>query len=301
VLMYGSLANAVGADGTLKDIGKWYGPWFYKHVEAMLHDKSDGSVVEYIPLRSYYHRHTRSLFWEMEDILPFGWQSWFRYTLGWLLPPKVGFLKLTTNAELHEIYVQKHVDQDLLVPMRALHRFLDRLHEQFRMYPLWLCPCRILKTPVRGLVNPDFHPEDDMYVDVGVYGIVPAARAPDSTYDPEGEVRDLEAFVRELKGYQALYAITYQTRPEFQEMFDHTVYTTLRERYGCDGVLPQIFDKVSVVARGERSRLDHASVDKISSAPAKRKATNGSKHAVTSATAEDGSARRNRRGSSRKQ
>lgn len=29
-------------------------------------------AVEYVPLRHYYHRHTRSLFWEIQDIIPFG-------------------------------------------------------------------------------------------------------------------------------------------------------------------------------------------------------------------------------------
>ena len=38
---------------------------------------------ELIPLRDYYHRHTKSLFWEMEDIVPFGNEKWFRYIFGW--------------------------------------------------------------------------------------------------------------------------------------------------------------------------------------------------------------------------
>ena len=28
--------------------------------------------VEYVPRRDYYHRHTRSMFWEMELMLPVG-------------------------------------------------------------------------------------------------------------------------------------------------------------------------------------------------------------------------------------
>jgi len=147
-----------------------YGPWFYKHVESFLDQTKPAAkerslrstkaseFVEYIPLRSYYHRHTRSLFWEMEDILPFGYTWLFRHTLGWLLPPKVGFLKLTTNGDLHEVYVNKHIDQDLLIPIDTLPKFLDHIDETVKMYPLWLCPCRILKTPVRGLINPDGNP-----------------------------------------------------------------------------------------------------------------------------------------------
>ena len=57
-------------------IGFWYKPWFYQHVQSYLKKPSlptngvkEGSenlpmeYTEYIPLRHYYHRHTRSIFW----------------------------------------------------------------------------------------------------------------------------------------------------------------------------------------------------------------------------------------------
>ena len=37
--------------------GRWFKPWFFKHVESFL-DKGEG--LEYIPLRDYFHRHSRS-------------------------------------------------------------------------------------------------------------------------------------------------------------------------------------------------------------------------------------------------
>ncbi|GFR82564.1 delta(24)-sterol reductase-like [Elysia marginata] len=47
-------------------IGDYHKPWFFKHVEGFL---KRGSGVEYIPLRHYYHRHTRSIFWMLEVTL----------------------------------------------------------------------------------------------------------------------------------------------------------------------------------------------------------------------------------------
>ncbi len=53
-------------------IGYWWKPWFYQHVETFLNKPSvteteesliPGEYTEYIPLRHYYHRHTRSIFW----------------------------------------------------------------------------------------------------------------------------------------------------------------------------------------------------------------------------------------------
>jgi delta24-sterol reductase len=40
----------------LNKIGKWHKPWFFKHVESFL---TRGEFTEYIPLRDYYHRHSR--------------------------------------------------------------------------------------------------------------------------------------------------------------------------------------------------------------------------------------------------
>ncbi len=45
-------------------IGYYYKPWFFRHVEGFL--KQNRVAVEYIPLRHYYHRHTRSIFWELQ-------------------------------------------------------------------------------------------------------------------------------------------------------------------------------------------------------------------------------------------
>lgn len=53
----------------LNSIGNYYKPWFFKHVENYLKTNKEG--LEYIPLRQYYHRHTRSIFWELQVRLGF--------------------------------------------------------------------------------------------------------------------------------------------------------------------------------------------------------------------------------------
>ena len=115
---------------------------------------STGPRTEYIPLRQYYHRcstywsqrmiflnstplnfnydlrHSRSIFWEIQDIIPFGNNVVFRYLFGWLVPPKVNFkviannwivseyfqvslLKLTQGKTLKRLYETKHMIQVL--------------------------------------------------------------------------------------------------------------------------------------------------------------------------------------------
>jgi len=91
VVMTGEFADSCDLH-SLNEIGKWHKPWFFKHVEGFLGKESESGQcagVEYIPLRDYYHRHSRSIFWEIQDIIPFGNNVWFRYLFGWLIPPKV--------------------------------------------------------------------------------------------------------------------------------------------------------------------------------------------------------------------
>lgn len=246
VIMTGTMVEKPNPKvGPVNAIGRFWKPWFYEHVRTYLSSTDVGE--EYIPLRDYYHRHTKSIFWEMNEILPFGNHPLFRYTLGWLIPPKVSFLKLTTTETLHKVYEEKHVDQDMLVPIRDLDACLTVFHKEWEMYPLWLCPCRIPKTPVRGLVNPPNDTDDDLFIDVGAYGVPNNVHK--AGYEPKAALRRVEKFVRDVQGFQALYAMTLMERDEFHEMFDHSVYNKLRKKYECDGAFPVIYDKVSRYAR----------------------------------------------------
>jgi len=226
-------------------IGRFWGPWFYKHAATYF---ELGKQEEFIPLRDYYHRHTRSLFWEMSDIIPFGNNILFRLLFGWLVPPKVSFLKLTTPTKLHELHEKKHIVEDYLVPISRLKETLAVVDDLVTFYPLWLCPCRIPSTKLTGLVNP-IDPNDDMYVDVGIYGTPEKCKDPLLEWDHIQVHKKAEEFLRKIGGFQALYAQTYQNREEFQEMFNHKLYNEVRNKYNCVDALPVVYDKVSRDAR----------------------------------------------------
>lgn len=243
VVMTGEMVDNYESD-KYNAISRFWKPWFFIHVRSFF---KKGKGVEYIPAPDYFHRHTKSIFWEMEEIIPFGNHPLFRYLLGWMASPKVSFLKLTTTKELFKVYEEKHVDQDMLVPYKTLGETLSVFEKNWEMYPLWLCPCRIPKTEVRGLVNPDFD-EDDLYIDVGAYG-VPKLVHTDKKYDPKKNLRNVEDFVLKKKGYQALYAMTLLERDDFEKMFDHKNYKELRKKYKCDGAFPEVYDKISRYTR----------------------------------------------------
>ncbi|NOT10334.1 MAG: FAD-binding oxidoreductase [Methylococcaceae bacterium] len=247
VIMRGTFADVVGSDGTMNAIGRWYKPWFYKHVQTYL--KQSKEVVEYLPVRDYFHRHTRSYFWAMEEIIPFGNHFIFRVLLGWALPPRIELLKYTETQTTQRLRERFHVIQDMLMPIRYLKRSIDYFDEHFRLYPLWLSPMAIKDNGGQpGFVH-SFQSEDgtvdEMYVDIGAYG------TPDKKdFDNTVALPLLEKFVIEHRGYQALYARTFLSREDFRRMFDHADYDLLREQLPyCKQAFGEVYDKVSSKGR----------------------------------------------------
>ncbi|OXU25603.1 hypothetical protein TSAR_013696 [Trichomalopsis sarcophagae] len=226
----------VDDDGSKKvnAIGRWYKPWFFEYV------KNVPTSPEYIPLRDYYHRHTKSLFWELQDIVPFGNNPLFRFFLGWTMPPKVSLLKLTQTKAVKRLYEKSHIIQDMLIPMEKLEEAIKLFHMTVEVYPIWLCPFKL--TPEPGFVH-SRDSNEDMYVDVGVYGVP-------RTFDYEAAktTRVIEKVVSQLNGYQMLYADTYTTRDEFRKIFDHTLYDKMRKRLDCEKAFPEVYGKFFVVA-----------------------------------------------------
>ncbi|KNC87268.1 hypothetical protein SARC_00596 [Sphaeroforma arctica JP610] len=227
-------------------IGNYYKPWFYKHVEQFL---TIGPSNEYIPLRDYYHRHSRSIFWELSDIIPFGNEPIFRYLFGWAVPPKVSLLKLTQIEATRKLYELHHVVQDMLVPISSTAECVNIFHDEFDLYPLWLCPMQLPSAShakYGGFLKPaivDGKPEE-MFVDIGAYGN-PANKG----FVAAESMKRVEAHVRRLQGFQALYADCYMTEQEFEQMFDHTTYKKLRKQYRCEDAFPTVYGKINRSAR----------------------------------------------------
>lgn len=46
-----------------------------------------------------------------------------------------------------------------------------------------------------------------------------------------------------------MYADSYMTKAEFRQMFDHTLYDEMRQKYQCINAFPDVYDKVNKAAR----------------------------------------------------
>ena len=249
VLMTGDFSD--NAEGLPVNTLPWTSEWFYKQVEADL--KRGKPRTEAMELNAYYHRHSRSLFWEMELILPFGNHWLFRHLFGWLLPVSVSLLKLTNTETLQRFYEESHCAQDFLVPLSRLDEALERAHALFEVYPVWLCPHKVVRTEPQGairfgLAELPVHREPDgseyhMYFDIGLYGVAAAAKRGERWSAPEAVAR-FERFLIETGGYSALYAIVELSREQFHQMFDRCLYLEMRRKWDPESKLLDCYEKV---------------------------------------------------------
>jgi delta24-sterol reductase len=255
VIMTGRLTDDAEPD-KINAIGNYYKPWFFKHVESFLTSNSSAeqrtsnsspAAVEYIPLRHYYHRHTRSIFWQLQDIIPFGNNAVFRYLFGWMVPPKISLLKLTQGDTIKGMYEKYQMIQDMLLPIQSFSEALKFFDKEIQLYPLWLCPFLLPSNP--GFLRPATKASDSdgaaaLYVDIGAYGAPKV-----SNYNSYETTRRLERFVAQQNGFQMLYADSFLTREEFHAMFNHTLYDRMRKELDCAKAFPEVYDKVNRKAR----------------------------------------------------
>lgn len=249
VVMVGNFADITTSEQESKvnHVTRWYKPWFYKHVEGFL---SGGESEEYIPLREYLLRHDKAIFWVLESMIPFGNHPLFLALLGWMLPPKPAFMKLTTTPAVRAMTFTKQVFQDIVLPINQLENQINTSHRIFNTYPILVYPCRIYDHGKHtGQLRP---PRPDqmvpgtnwgMFNDLGVYG-VPQVVKDKKRYDAVAAMREMEEFTRSVGGYPFLYADIFMSREEFGQMFDLTAYEIVRRKYNAEGAFPHLYDKV---------------------------------------------------------
>lgn len=225
VIMLGKMTDKIEKDGHKNSIRRWYKPWFYKYVEQILISKQ--TKIDYIPLRQYYHRHTRSLFWAMSEVIPFGHKAWHRFLFGWSMPPQISLMKYFETETTRKLREKFNVAQDMLMPIQKLKISLDHFDENFYLYPLWLCPMCVFEQPNKlGFIHPYKKHDgsmEELFVDIGAYGV---GKKPG--FDGLFALHNCEQFVIQNHGFQAMYAKTLLSENDFRKMFDHSYYDILR-------------------------------------------------------------------------
>ena len=119
----------------------------------------------------------------------------------------------------------RYIIQDVAIPYSAVSEFMSYLETNFNSYPIWLCPLKqsgnkasthSLQTRKTNAAMPE------MMLNFGVWGPGPTNRKDFIAWN-----RAFEKKVHAVGGQKWLYAHTYYTEEEFNEIYD-------REKYDFD-------------------------------------------------------------------
>lgn len=235
----------------INPVNYWYKPFYFKHLQTLL-EAGHETYDEILPLKHYYHRFTRSIFWEIEDMIPFSNHPLYRFFWGWLGAPEVSLLKLFQGPVIRKNSVYAHVVQESCMPVRRIEEGLQKFSEWWDIYPLLLFPLRTYdRGEHSGFLNPrgkNLCPNDGgkdwgIWVDLAAYGVPKQVRN-GGTFDAKKTCREFDHWTCSIGGFICYYTDIFSTRKEYRKMFDHTLWDKMRKRLKCDDAFPEPWDKV---------------------------------------------------------
>ncbi|MGI8528942.1 MAG: FAD-binding oxidoreductase [Geodermatophilaceae bacterium] len=133
--------------------------------------------------------------------------------------------------------VEERVVQDIEVPVDRAAEFLDFLHRDTDIRPVWICPLR-QRDPDAGWDLYQLDP-GTLYINVGFWSTVPLR--PGEAADTHN--RRVEVEVTRLGGRKSLYSTSSYPEEEFWHLYNGPAYRKLKDRYDAGGRLLDLFSK----------------------------------------------------------
>ncbi|HLX31125.1 MAG TPA: FAD-binding oxidoreductase [Casimicrobiaceae bacterium] len=130
------------------------------------------------------------------------------------------------------------VIQDVDIPIARAAEFLDFLHEEVGILPIWVCPIR---APDRN-AEPTLYrlPRGTLSVNFGFWDTVPSRER-----RPAGFLnRKIERRVQDAGGIKSLYSDSYFDEYEFWSIYNRAAYEALKARYDPRNDLGDLYAKV---------------------------------------------------------
>eukprot|EP01041_Mallomonas_annulata_P011307 gene11307-23661_t len=262
-------------------INWWWKPFYYRWVETFI---AKGQDDEYIPLMDYYHRFTRSIFWEIEEMIPFSNHPLYRALWGWMGAPEVSLLKLFQGPVIRKASVEAHVVQESIMPIQDLKEGIERYDGWYGVYPLLVFPLRVYdRGDLSGFLKPikrNLVPGQNwgIWVDLGAYG-TPREVRNGRPWSAKENIRAMEHWTRERGGFQAFYTDLFCTRKEFRQMYDHTLLDKCRLKYNATDAFPEVYDKIKPedgIVDLKEELAKEAAADKTNTSSTSTRHSNGS-------------------------
>jgi hypothetical protein len=187
----------------------------------------------------YLFRYDRGIFWLAATKMSH--HPLARFAWGWMADQQ--FQRFLRRSQRESEAEKNLVVQDIGVPLERLSEALEFSDRMAGIYPLWCLPVRCFPNQEK-IFSPDNVTLPGSYIiSLGIYGQPTKAR-----HDPLGLNRAINDFVRELGTGKALSSVTYYDEDEFWSMFDRSPYRQLRTKYGAEGNLLDIWEKLSRVS-----------------------------------------------------
>ena len=127
---------------------------------------------------------SRSLFWDLEDMIPFSSHWLYRILWGWMSPPEGALLKRLQGPAIRRTAINVHVVQEAIIPLQCLGDGIHHFNEWFGIYPLRVLPLRVYD---RGNASGFLRPQKQLlkqgkdygiWVDVAAYGTPKMVQTP---------------------------------------------------------------------------------------------------------------------------
>ena len=129
------------------------------------------------------------------------------------------------------------VIQDVDIPLARCSEFLDFLHAEVGIVPIWICPIRPPDPGNDATLYP--LPRGTLSVNFGFWDTVATRET-----RPGGFVnRKIERKVGEVGGIKSLYSDAYFTEDEFWSIYNRPAYAALKARYDPHGALGDLYRK----------------------------------------------------------
>ncbi|XP_021962205.1 delta(24)-sterol reductase [Folsomia candida] len=239
MLMFGDMTSNPSDPSRINYINRWYKPFFHNIVENVMNrmksSKNNAKYIEYFPLRDYFHRHSRGMFWQFENTLPALSNPLIMLLFGWVHPFNVHAMWALFPNFMYRFITRSQVIQDFCVPTVKLDEFLQKCDTIYKVYPIWLCAAKLQN---RSMVKtPAVYGGD--YMDLGFYGTpIDVGR---SIAD---RIRECEQYLLKNDGFLGLYADVFLSNEELRQMFYTIPYDKVRNASSsCRKAFPDVFDK----------------------------------------------------------
>lgn len=226
-------ANLMADWDKMNFVNSFWKPWYSLHMRSAL---KNGSFSEYIPIRHFKHRFTKSI--------PY----LYDYRSEFL---KSSLMKKIVTPSIQRVLVSNVTEQDVIIPIDRMKEVTDKFHESFGIYPFFILPVAVCEPfPHEGIIPNSFQKItgkcSSVYIRMTLSGIPQKIRN-EKFWDAEKVISEMETYIKGINGYIGLHVDSIVKGDDFLKISNHKTYDKLREEYNCIGAFPELYEKMKSV------------------------------------------------------